>query len=185
MARLPYPSRTNMSSGLADLLNGLPRNNFTEMLAHADSMAEPFLRLLQTLYNGSAELSSRQRELVILAVSGLVECEYEYLQHVPMVEAVGIDPDLRDIVRRGDFDAAHDAGERALLALAAGIVRGPQVTDELFGAARTHLSDRQIVETLQLVGLYWAIGRTCTVLDLELDIPEGLESINAVANMGN
>jgi alkylhydroperoxidase family enzyme len=171
-----------MPAPLADLLNALPRNNFTEMLAHAQSLAEPLLRVLQALYTDS-QLSGRQRELVILAVSGLVECTYEYAQHVPMVDAVGIDPVLRDRVHAGDFHAAQDAGERALLSLVGAVIDRPQVTDEVFAAARTHLTARQIVEVIQVIALYWGIGRTCTVLNLELDIPDGVQANNAVANM--
>jgi alkylhydroperoxidase family enzyme len=57
------------------------------------------------------------------------------------------------------------------------------MTDEAFAATRRYLSDRQIVEVLQLVGFYWGVARMSTVLELELDIPEGLESITAVATM--
>ena len=53
----------------------------------------------------------------------------------------------------------------------------------MFERARRQLSARQIVEVLQLVGFYWALGRICTVLDLKLDHPSGLDSILAVANL--
>lgn len=53
----------------------------------------------------------------------------------------------------------------------------------MFERARRQLSARQIVEVLQLVGFYWALGRICTVLDLELDHPSGLDSILAAANL--
>jgi alkylhydroperoxidase family enzyme len=152
----------------AELLNGLPRNNITEMLAHATSLTEPFLRMAQAQFT-ALELSDRQRELVILAVSGLVECDYEYVQHVPISAAAGIDAD--------------DPGERAMLAFVAAVVRGPRMTDEVFATTLRHLTDRQIVEVLQLVGFYWGVGRMSTILELELDIPEGLESITAVATM--
>ena len=182
MARLPYPSREAMPVETADLLNGLPRNNITEMLAHAHPLTAPFLRLAQAQFN-ELELSDRQRELVILAVSGLVECDYEYVQHVPISAAAGVDADLRDRVRGGDFDAPDDPGERAMLAFVAAVVRAPRMTDEVFATIRRHLTDRQIVEVLQLVGFYWGVGRMSTILDLELDMPEGLESITAVATM--
>jgi alkylhydroperoxidase family enzyme len=182
MARLPYPSREAMPVETADLLNSLPRNNITEMLAHAHPLAGPFLRLAQAQFT-ELELSDRQRELVILAVSGLVECDYEYVQHVPISAAVGIDADLRDRVRGRDFDAPDDPGERALLAFVAAVVRAPRMTDEIFATTRRHLSDRQIVEVLHLVGFYWGVGRMSTMLELELDVPEGLESITAVATM--
>jgi alkylhydroperoxidase family enzyme len=182
MARLPYPSRDAMPVETAELLNGLPRNNITEMVAHGPSLTEPFLRMAQAQFT-ALELSDRQRELVILAVSGLVECDYEYVQHVPISAAAGIDADLRDRVRGGDFDVPEDPGEGAMLAFVAAVVRGPRMTDEVFATTRRHLTDRQIVEVLQLVGFYWGVGRMSTILELELDIPEGLESITAVATM--
>jgi alkylhydroperoxidase family enzyme len=183
MARLPYPARDALPTETAALLNGLPRNNITEMLAHAHPLTEPFLRMAQAQFT-ALELSDRQRELVILAVSGLVECDYEYVQHVPISAAAGIDADLRDRVRGGDFDAPGDPGERALLAFVAAVVGAPRISDDAFAATRRYLSARQIVEVLQLVGFYWGVGRMSTMLELELDIPEGLESITAVATMG-
>jgi alkylhydroperoxidase family enzyme len=182
MARLPYPARDAMPIDIADLLNGLPRSNITEMLAQAQSLIGPFLRTAQATLT-SLDLSDRQRELVILAVSGLVECDYEFAQHVPMFEAVGIDADLRDRIRGGDFDAPDDPGDRALLAFVAAVFRAPRISDELFAATRRHLSARQIVEVLQLSGIYWGIGRVCTVLELEIDIPDDLGRFAAVSAM--
>ncbi|HEY2202106.1 MAG TPA: hypothetical protein VGH56_09460, partial [Solirubrobacteraceae bacterium] len=48
---------------------------------------------------------------------------------------------------------------------------------------REHLSDREIVEVLQLIGFYWGLGRLCTVLDLEIETATDLTSVNAVANL--
>jgi hypothetical protein len=47
MARLPYPARDAMPAEIAKLLNRSPRNNITEMLAHAHPLTEPFLRMAQ------------------------------------------------------------------------------------------------------------------------------------------
>jgi alkylhydroperoxidase family enzyme len=182
MARIPYPARDALPAETAKLLNSLPRNNITEMLAHAHPLAEPFLRMAQAQFT-ELQLSDRQRELVILAVSVLVECDYEYVQHVPIIAAAGVDADLRDQIRSGDFDAPDDPGERALLALVAAVIQAPRISADVFAEAWRYLSGRQIVEILQLVGFYWGVGRMCTVLELELDVPEGLESITAVAHM--
>jgi hypothetical protein len=150
MARLPYPSRESRPAELAELLESLPRNNITEMFAHATSLPAPFLRLAQAQFT-ALELNVRQRELVILAVAGLaglVDCEYEYeyAQHISVSAA-------------------------------------PRIADDVFERTRQLLSARQIVEALQLVGFYWALGRMCTVLELELDHPAGLDSVQAVASL--
>jgi alkylhydroperoxidase family enzyme len=182
MPRLPYPARDSMPAELAELLGSMPRNNITEMFAHATSLATPFLRLAQAQFT-ALELSVRQRELVILAVAGLVDCEYEYAQHVPVSAAAGIPPALCERIRNGDFTAPDDPAEQALLAFVLAVVQAPRVSDDVFERARRQMSARQIVETLQLVGFYWALGRICTVLDLELDHPSGLDSVLAVANL--
>jgi alkylhydroperoxidase family enzyme len=131
----------------------------------------------------SIELTERQRELIILAVAGLIDCEYEYAQHVPISEATGIDAVLRGRVSNGDFDAIADPEEQALTTFVAAVVKSPRVSDEIFDAARAHLSSRQIVETLQLVTFYWGIGRICTVLELEIDHPDGLEPMTGVSKL--
>lgn len=108
---------------LAELLGSMPRNNITEMFAHATSLTTPFLRLAQAQFT-ALELSVRQRELVILAVAGLVDCEYEYAQHMPVSAAAGIPPALRERIRNGDFTAPDDPAEQAPLAFVLAVVEG-------------------------------------------------------------
>jgi alkylhydroperoxidase family enzyme len=131
MARLPYPSRESLPAELAELLESLPRNNITEMFAHATSLTAPFLRLAQAQFT-ALELSVRQRELVILAVAGLVACEYEYAQHIPVSAAAGIPPALRERIRNGDFTAPDDPSDQALLAFVSAVVAAPRIADDLF-----------------------------------------------------
>ena len=44
---------------------------------------------------------------------------------------------------------------------------------------------REIVEVVHLTGFYWRLGRLCTDLDIEIDMPDGMTSLNAVANLDN
>ena len=52
-------------------------------------------------------------------------------------------------------------------------------------AIQSHFSAREIVEILHLTGFYWGFGRLCTVLDIEIETPEGLTPVNAVANLSH
>ena len=56
---------------------------------------------------------------------------------------------------------------------AAEVVARPRVPDDVFTAVRQHLTDREIVETLQVAGFYWSFGRVCTVLDVEIEAAHG------------
>jgi alkylhydroperoxidase family enzyme len=182
MARLPYPEREDMQAELAELLGGFPRYNITEMYAHAATLTLPLLRMMKAQYN-AVTLSDRQRELIVLTVAGSVDSEYEYHQHVPISEAVGIDADLRDRVYGGDVGAPDDPAERALLVFVAAVIASPHVRDEIFEPVRRNFTPRQIIETLQLIGSYWCVGRISTVLEIEADHPTGLEAVNAVSSV--
>jgi hypothetical protein len=52
-------------------------------------------------------------------------------------------------------------------------------------AIRSHISSREIVEILYLTGFYWGFGRRCTVLDIEIETPDGFTPVNAVANLSS
>jgi alkylhydroperoxidase family enzyme len=154
------------------------------MYAHAASLTLPLLRMMKAQYN-AVELSDYQRELILLTVAGQVQSEYEYHQHVPISEAVGVDPELRERIYAGDLDAPEDPTERAMLAFVAAVIASPQVSDEMFEPIRRNFSPRQIIEIMQLIGSYWSVGRIATVLKVEPDFPEGLEAVNAVSTVSD
>jgi alkylhydroperoxidase family enzyme len=182
MARISYPRRDEMPAELAELLGEMPRHAPIEMLAHSPALTAPFLRLAQAQFTG-LELAARHRELVILTVAGLVDCDYEYFQHVPISEAAGIDPEDRERIRAGDFDTLGGEDDRTLALFVAAVVRSPRVAEDLLARVRERFRDREIVETLQLVGFYWGLGRLCTVLDLETETPDGLTSVAALSDL--
>ncbi|MFC6532521.1 hypothetical protein [Nonomuraea rubra] len=44
----------------------------------------------------------------------------------------------------------------------------PRVSDELLREVLRHLSERELVEVLQVAGYYWSFARVSTVLDVEV-----------------
>jgi len=52
-------------------------------------------------------------------------------------------------------------------------------------AIRSHFSAREIVEILQLIGFYWGFGRLRTVLDIEIEKPDGLTLLNVISDPGS
>jgi alkylhydroperoxidase family enzyme len=165
------------------MLDQMPRHAPVDMLAHSPQVAEQALRVAHAQFT-SLELSTRNRELVILTVAARERCEYEYTQHVPASEAAGVDPALREAIWRRDVGAESLTDEdRALLAFVGVVLDRPDASETDVAGARRHFSDREIVEILQLIGFYWGLGRLCTVLDLEIDTPDGLTSLEALSNL--
>ena len=183
MARIAYPERDALPPELIRILEEMPRHAPIEMLAHSPAVAEQFLRLAQAQFT-SLELSLGDRELLILVVAALVECEYEYRQHIPVSESAGVDSAVREAIWSGTL-VPSDLGERdrVLVAFVRAILRSPHPDGRLVATVREYFSEREIVEILQLVGFYWGLGRLCTVLDLEVETATDLSSVNAVANL--
>jgi alkylhydroperoxidase family enzyme len=183
MARIAYPARDRVPSELAAMLAEMPKVAPIEMLAHSPRLAQQFLRMAQAQFT-ELELSLRNRELLILTVAAHVECEYEYRQHIPISLAAGIKPALRVAIWGQTVNPDElTESERVLLGFIGDVLASPRVSDNRMASVATYFTEREIVEILQLVGFYWGFGRLCTVLEVEIETPSGLTSVNAVANL--
>jgi alkylhydroperoxidase family enzyme len=149
----------------------LPDLNIFKTLAHAETAFRPFLRFGGAVL-GQLELDPQLRELAILQVAHAAEADYEWVQHVAIARALGVPDEQIGAVERGDLDAFGDP-ERAVLELAAAVVAGPRIPDELFERLRAHFDERRIVELLLTVGDYLMLARVMTVLEIDLDEPAG------------
>ncbi len=179
MARLPYPDRTTVPQQLQDFLAKVPEHLNFDMMSYSQSTIEAFILQGQAQYTG-LQLPPRTRELVILTTAATTEAEYEFVQHVPISEAMGVDPQIREAIHRLDLDApvlsAHD---RAVTKFVAAVVHSPSVEDGTFAAAHEILSSREIVEVLQVIGYYWSFGRVATVLQVEVERAHGIAVVEA------
>ena len=184
MARIPYPRPDEYPPALSALLAKMPRVGVIEMLAHAPRLAEDLLRLLQAQFT-SLELSLRHRELLILTVAGKIGCEYEYQQHVPISTAAGVEAALREALWAGNLDGAPPLSDDdgTLVEFVGLIVDSPKIDEDTFARVRSHFSDREIVEILQLTGCYWGLGRLCTILDVDVEFSDNLDAINGISNL--
>ncbi len=84
-----------------------------------------------------------------------------------------MDPLIREAIHKQDFDSSLlSADDQAITKFVAAVVRSPTV-DDTFAAVRKILSNREIVEVLQVVGFYWSFGRVATVLEVEIEPAHG------------
>ena len=181
MARLPYPDRKTFPQQLQDFLAQLPEHLNFDMMSYSQATIEHFILQGQDQYTG-LELANRDRELVILTTAAVTKAEYEFVQHVPISQAMGVDPAIRQAIHRQEFGSALlPARDQAIVAFAAAVVNGPFVSDEVFAAAHAVLSAREIVEVLQVIGYYWSFGRVATVLQVEIEPDHGTAVVQASA----
>jgi alkylhydroperoxidase family enzyme len=185
MAKIAFPNRGDAPADLCVILDQMPAMAPVDMLAQSPALARQFLRLARAQFT-TLELTARNREILILTVAAHVHCEYEYQQHIPISQDAGVDATLREAIWTGKLDADEvDAQDRALIEFVRSVLRAPSVPEPTMAAIQSHFSAREIVEILHLTGFYWGFGRLCTVLDIEIETPDGLTSVNAVANLSN
>src|SRR3954449_11254481 len=106
MARVPYPDPAALSERNQQVLANLPPLNIFRMLAHAETAFRPYLRFGGALL-ADLQLEPVLRELAILRTARLIEAEYEWVQHVSIGRAVGIDDQQLFALDAGELD--HEA----------------------------------------------------------------------------
>ncbi|MEO3821104.1 carboxymuconolactone decarboxylase family protein [Plantactinospora sp. B24E8] len=175
--RLPDPDPATIPAEVSTFLSALPPDPQVRMLTHATGTVKPFIQFARTLFT-ALDLPDRTRELVILTTAEYTDCDFVTAQHVPMARAAGVsDETLRVIGERRLTDPSLTAYDSLVMRLAAEITQRPTVRDELFAEAREHLTDREIVEVIQVVGYYWTFGRVSTVLQVPVTQVYGDETV--------
>ena len=129
-------------------------------LAHSPKLAE-------TVYDGSSYILSklpwaqdnqRQRQLLILAITRRLACEFAYIGHWPLSEKAGISRELFDQFATTDgLEEAKSskqlsAEERLLITYADELARTGNAAPELFAQVLEHYGPRDTVEITGIIG---------------------------------
>jgi 4-carboxymuconolactone decarboxylase len=184
MARIEPIDPATAPDKVCEALDNLPPLNIFGTLAHAETVFRPFLRFGGAVL-GAMALDPVVRELAILTVAKEAEAKYEWIQHVPIAKTVGATdeqiaaiaeadscaPEGSDerIARAASGGGVFDGAQQAAIELAAAVVRGPRISDDLYDCVRAQFSEREIVELLIAIGDYLMLARVMTVLEVDLD----------------
>src|SRR5437868_7739085 len=150
------------------------------MMANADTAFRPWLRWGATLL-GELQLDALLRELAILRVARLTpHAEYEWVQHVPIAQAVGASDDQVVALERDDPEAdCFSDDQRAVLRFTTEVVRDAQASDATLEELARILSPREIVELLMVIGQYMMVARVMATTRMEIDEPAGPGALSA------
>jgi AhpD family alkylhydroperoxidase len=154
--RLPFPERdSNRPKGL----------NLLGTLAHHTDLTRAFHTLAGHALFGTT-LSERQRELLVLRVAAVRECEYEWAQHLVLAAAAGITQDEIAAVRGG---TGLDGAELALLDAVDELLRDAEVSAATWSALATELHTQQLMDVVFTVGTYDTLAMAMKSFGVELD----------------
>lgn len=117
------------------------------------------------------KLPRRETELVILRVAHLCGSEYEFEHHVRLGRKAGlVENDIRQITEPTE-GGGWWGRERAILAAVDGLHADRDLDDDRWAAVRRHLSERECIELLLLVGHYEMIATFLETLRVPQDSP--------------
>jgi AhpD family alkylhydroperoxidase len=144
-----------------------PPNLFTTLGRHG-GLFWGWLTFAGRLMPGG-KLPRRDTELVILRIAHLRDCTYEWNHHVRMGRRAGVDEDDVRRVTEGPDAPGWSEREAAVLTAADELHAGQDVTDATWDRLRSHLSRRDLIELVFLVGHYEMLATAIAALRIQPD----------------
>jgi AhpD family alkylhydroperoxidase len=145
-----------------------PVPNVISTLMHHPALAGPFLRFNRVMLEHPV-LGHRVRELLILRVAWRARCEYEWAQHVRIATNAGITAEEIDAIARPNGTHEWSALDADLLRAADELVDHHRVDDGTWRRLAGHLSERELVELVFVVGTYASLAMAFNSFGLQLD----------------
>ena len=174
MARLPYVDLATASPRVRETLERVPAPlKIFFMMAHAETNLRPLLRLGTSILT-EQKLNGALRELAILHVARLSPAEYEWIQHVPIAQAVGVSDAQVEALRRDDIAAdCFSATEQLVLRFTTEVVRDVRASDEVVTQMTKSVSPQEIVELIFAIGFYMTMARLMETTGVDLEPAPG------------
>jgi 4-carboxymuconolactone decarboxylase len=142
---------------------GVPPIALFRVLAHNPRVLSRFRggRLLD-----AGTLSARERELVILRVCHLCDCEYEW---TVFADFAGLDDADLEATQQRSAAGPLSRRERLMLETADELVAGQKLTDHTAANLRSQLEPAEIAELIALVGRYISVALVANAAGLPLE----------------
>lgn len=171
ISALPLPDRADVPEGVARLWDkskeafGFVPNVFVAQAYNGDQF-QAWWNYFNLLVNKEGYLTNAERELLAVVVSGLNRCTYCAVSHGAALRHYNGDPVTSDLVGVNWRQADLPERERALAAYAEKLTLTPaEVTPaDLEPLRAAGLDDHQILEAVQVVGMFNMTNRVSTAL---------------------
>jgi 4-carboxymuconolactone decarboxylase len=136
----------------------------------------PLARYLQT----EGCLPDRVRELVILRVAWLGQCDYIWGQHVLAALRTGWTTSEIDAIKTGPSAPAWDETEGLLLCASEEFTHRHEISEETWNGLSNIYSDSEMIELMMTMGHYLMVGSLFNSIQLEREA--GVPGLNFPAS---
>ncbi len=191
MARLPTLDRDDADPRVRKALERLPQLAIFATVANAQGSFLNWLRFGGDCLDGRW-FDAVLRELAILRVARLTPgAEYEWVQHVPILLAVGGTPEQVAALEADALDAdALGADGRLVVRFTTQVVLDATPDEETFAAMHARFTTAEITQLLLVIGQYMMVARVMATAQLEVDavlgadVLAGIESARSARDAG-
>src|ERR1041384_5346714 len=153
---------------------GGPLVKIFTLVLHSPALANAWFDLNQAVRYGT-EIDGQSRELAVIRVAILNGVEYVQRAHGP---AYALKEGLtsEQVAALSDWESSilFNPQQRALLAYTDAMTRQIEVPDGVFDNARSHFSDRHVVELTMLIGAYNMLTRFLKALKVDPEPSSGV-----------
>jgi 4-carboxymuconolactone decarboxylase len=188
MTRLPDLARQDLDdvqAALFDRISGGPRGKMGISLTNErGGLIGPFNAYLYTPELGArleaagvalrehVSLSPRHREIAILTSARHHEAQFEWFAHAIIGERAGVPKAAIEAIHAGEPPAFESADDAAVHAFARELLEHHRVSDATFEALGQHLTERQRVELVFVLGYYALVSFTLNTF--RVPVPDGV-----------
>jgi alkylhydroperoxidase family enzyme len=138
--------------------------NIWRALLNVPQLSDRVLALADELRHGTT-IDKRYRELAVLTVGLVTNCDYEFDHHAAL--KAGIPRAHLEALPEFETSALFDARDRAVMRFATEATRAGTVENATWDALRTHFGTEQIMEILLTVAWYNTVVRILLPLKVE------------------
>ena len=173
MARIAYVEKDQAPQEVTEVFTrmetrGATIGNLWKIAAHSPSTLLHFIRMGNTLLSRT-RLNPKLREMAIVRVAEILDCEYERRAHTMFGKEVGMTDEQVRTIKDWENSSAFSEIERAVLRFTDEVAKNARVKDETFSDLARHLDEGMMVELAQTVGYYGMLARILLPFEVDLN----------------
>jgi alkylhydroperoxidase family enzyme len=169
MALLPYLEDNDATPDVRKMLTSRPVVlNVQRMTANAQGIFGPRSRLSNALFT-QIMLDPRLREIAILRTAKDCHSLYEWTQHVPAAKHVGVSEEQIAAIENWESAQCFSELERLVLQFTDEVNRNVKGSRATLDGLKRHLSPREIIELLIIIGHWRQTASILETTEVELE----------------
>jgi AhpD family alkylhydroperoxidase len=169
MPRIPQRDPQTLDGKAGDWLRSAPiKLNLFGVMAQAEGCLIPLMGFGGSLL-GALSLPEREREMLVLLVARLQDCDYEWTHHSSIALSIGVTAVQVAALKQLDLAGPFSDRDRAILEFGRQVILHADADDAALEEARRFLGYRELVEAMLTVGYYMIMCRVLNVARTEID----------------